>query len=683
MSFYDLPGQSARRARVFSLLVDHTLSSFDSEARWVSPDWGGSGPGLRERLWFALGFFGSGRPEAVALANRIILGAEYRPCHFSPMAALQILFKHEPLLEVGAGEILDDYVSSALPEFTAPDMDFVGVNDNFPCMSTFTLLFGGQLRDRPDLVAQGRARLDQLVALLTRRGVDSEYTSPTYTPIHAYALAEIANLTDDAAVRDTALACEHRLWVDLLGHYHPPTAQIAGPYCRAYTVDSLAQTHQARFVYHALLGDRMLVDPLETMFSPDASARQASEPRASEQQFHHGWLPFMQVSMAWLCSTEFHCPTDLVEASLNKTYPHQFRATTEFSSSTDDPPGPTPRDLATDELTYEYQAGSGAISTWMTENYALGVASHEFHNGVQTDSFHLLYRKRSAQNPPPAAGGAQGGGLVSHRDVAVVYSRYLVNDKLPGQENHYAEFDYTNGDSLLWDQGRKLGLQHENTALLLYKPKLYARHGVTSLRLSLLFPALYGPVEELWLGDRRLPDLQGESADPVPVFVSDGPVRMAFHPLLLTNHGRSAAVRVELVNDYLMVSFYNYQGPARDFSAREFLTTGNGFVAVIESDSDSPHPPPAAGGGQGGGLGDFAAFRAQHAAPEITDQLLTHVHSRWTYLRRTSYREGDLHLQAEYSPLSEGIKHLAINGRVPQTPVLEVTGLEVETLPFL
>lgn len=630
-SFYDLPGQAIRRARIFALFADHNLTRFDAEGGWISPpEWGG----LRERLWIALGFLGCGRPETVRLANRIILGSDTVMCHFAPTVALQILRYHDSRLEPAASKRLRDYVVGVLPEFTAGDMDFVGVNDNFPCLSTFTLLMGGAMAGRPELVEQGKARLQQLVAMFRRRGVDSEYASPTYTPIHAHVLAEIANLAGDEETRQTALACEHRVWVDLLGHYHPGTGQLAGPYSRAYTLDSLGVTWQARYIYYLLLGDRMPVDPSATIF-----------PAGEPERFFGKRMAGFQPSFPWFATSEYHCPEDLVEAMLNKKYPTQFRATTEFSSSADDYPKSVERkDLATDDNTYEYQAGGGAISTWMTENYALGVASHEFHNGVQTDSFHLLYRKRPVR---------QTG------DVATVYARYLVNDKQP---------DSVTDGGLLWDQGRKLGLGHRNTAMLLYKPKLYARQGVSRLRLSLLFPVISAPIEELWFGDRRLADLQGESVEPCPVFVKDGPVCMAFHPLLLTSHGRPAAVRATLENDYVVVSFYNYEGPARDFSARDFLTTGNGFVAEIRDRTE---------------VGDFAAFRAEFAAPTIREEMFTCGHSRWTYLRRTRYERPGLTLESEYSPVSEGIRYLAVNGRVPVSPVLEVTGVDSRSLPFL
>jgi hypothetical protein len=641
MEFYDLEGQRQRRKQVLEALKEYTLDYFDEQGNWTAAIWS-PGPTLRERLWFALAYLGDDEERTIRLANRIIVGSKHRPCHFSPMAALQILVKHGSKLDTDARQALTTYLEHMLPEFDRPDLDFVGVNDNFPCMSTFTALMGGKLFALRTLYDTGVKRLHQLKALLSRRGVDTEFTSPTYTSIHAFALAEIANYVDDDALREIALQCEERIWVDLLGHYHAPTSQIAGPYSRAYTVDSAGYTHQARYILYALLGGQMAIHPMNTIFTSK---------HAVEGDIIHNGLPFMQVSTAWIMSADLHCPPALVDAMLNKTYPFVFKATMEYGPSTDAPVDSPPN---TYEDIGEYAAGNGSISTYMTEDYALGVATGEFHCGVQTDVFHLLYRRRTP--------------LVQQADLSTVYARYLINEKKPGQTNRYPAFAVESGDNLLWDEGRKLGIHHESAAMMLYRPKQFGRKGVESLKLSLLFPAQYGSAEEVWLGSRKLDGEQGSSQDPCPVFVKDGPVYMAFHPLILTNHGREAAVRVELVNGYVVVSFYNYQGPSRDFSEQDFLLTGNGFVAEVGSEQES---------------GSFASFRRLNQEPHIHDELFTCTHYRWRSLRRTKYEREGLTLECEYSPVMEGIKCITVNGRIPQTPILQLTGLDSGKLPFI
>ena len=654
--WHDVDGQRRRQQQVYDLLIEYTADSFDMSGQWIGSWMRGSGqPGLRERLWFCIAFLGSGRPELADKANAIITSCRWGHCTFSPMASGQLLLKYPDRLDAEATHALRDYLQGELASIAGPNMDFVGVNDNFPAMSTFDALFCGRLFERDDLYAIGLERLDQLRRLLTRRGVLTEYGSPTYTPISAYCMAEIANLTDDPDVRELALECETRHWVDILGHYHPTTFYVAGPYSRAYTVDSLAHPHQANFVLYALLGERLTVNPVNTLLASRDGV---------PGQMVHGCPAFMQVSNAWLASTTFHCPTWLVDRLADKPTPFRFRATTEFSSSTDAPPDAARPDPNTQDELYEYAAGSGTVSTFMTPDYALGVATHEFHSGVQTDSFHLLYRRRPVQRLA---------------DIATVYARYVVNDRKPGQSNDYPTVPpvgtwpdepvgtHTSGDNLLRDEGRKLGLHHDRTAMVLYKPKAYARRGVTSLKLCLLFPARYGPPQEMWLGDRRVDRFPCESVEPCAVFVKDGPVLMCFHPLILTDHGRRVAVKAEQVNDHVVVSLYNYEGPRRDFARRGFLLTGNGFVCEVRSETECT----------------LNAFRQEMAGAEVNDSLFACDHTRQTFLRRTRYARPGLTLECEYSPASEGIKHIAVNGRVPAQPVLEVTGLDASRLPFL
>lgn len=644
--FYDPEGQKKRRQIICDLLIKYTIDNFDELGNWIGNTWPPSGPGLRERLWFAIAYFISGQEKGIKIANAIIKRSKYRFCHFSPMAALQLLIKHIDKLDKDAIAALRSYLEKVLDNFKGYDLDFVGVNDNFPCMATYTALLGGKLFDRQDLYEIGVKRLNQLRLLLTRRGVVSEYNSPTYTPIQAIAIAEIANHIEDKTLREMAIQCEERIWLDLLGHYHPSTSQIAGPYSRAYTVDSTGHTHQARFILYALLGDNLPINPVNTIFKTK---------EGEKGEVIHGSAPFMQVSTAWLMCADYHCPTYLVKTMLNKTYPFIFRATTEYGPSTDVPQTDKSKaNLCEEDEVYEYPAGTGVISTYMTEDYALGVASNEFHNGVQTDSFHLLYRRRIP--------------VQCQADISTVYARYIINDKKPGQSNYYSQFNVNSSNSLLWDEGRKLGIHYNNTAMMLYKPKIYGHKNVNSLKLSLIFPVHYGFVEEIWLGDKKLDKFEGGCKKPCTVFIKDGPVYMAFHPLILTDYGREYAVKVEKVDNYMIISFYNYEGPPRDFYRRSLLLTGNGFVVEVRSENE---------------IKSFELFRAMMKDVKVKDEFFTCAHWRWTYMRRTRYEREGLTIKCEYSPVIEGVRYVDINSQTMEKSALKVTGIEVSDLSLV
>ncbi|WP_188994761.1 hypothetical protein [Paenibacillus nasutitermitis] len=623
------------------LLAQYHLQDFDENGNYCGLD---NIASIRERLWFAYSFLAEGSVEACRTGNNIIEASHYDFCHFAPKIAIQIVMKYNDQLTDDARNKLYSYLEDTIEESASEEMDFVGVNDNFPCMSTFIALIGGKLLSRPHLVEIGAKRLHQLKAMLTRRGFVSEFNSPTYTGIQLEALAELANYVEDEELREIALQCEQRIWADQLSRLHLPTSQVAGPYSRAYTADSVG--HTQHFAIYAVLGDLLPVNLLNTLFSTRD---------ADPEIVIHMNKAFLQVSAASMMNTIYHCPEELVKHALNKIYPHEVSGTVEFSSSSDAHAWEQPKDPVLAEDMVEYPAGVGSNTTYMTENFSLGTSTHEFHNGVQTDSFHILLRCDPHKE-------------TSLQNSRSIYTKYVINDKKPGQSNEYERMSVTSPEHSLWDEGRKLAFQHQNTAMVLYKPKRIGRLQVTSLKLSILIPCQHSEPDSIWLGDRRLEELTGESLEPCPVFVKDGAVYMAFHPLMLTNHGRRAAVKVERVNGYLVLSFYNYEGEVKDFDPKTFVLTGNGFVVQVSSEQEA---------------GEFEAFRVASSKAQFHDNTHSSVHSRQTVLRRTTFESEGVTLSCEYSPISEGIRYIEVNGRIPANEKLAITGYDVCRLPFM
>ncbi|WNR42817.1 hypothetical protein [Paenibacillus roseipurpureus] len=641
-TYYDIQGQKERADQILGLLVRYHLHDFNAEGQYTGPDevFGA----IRERLWFGYTFLAEGSERARATGNTIIETSNYHHCHFAPKIAIQLIMKYGDRLTAGARQRLISYLEESIDECAIEEMNFVGVNDNFPCMSTYAALLGGKLLSRPDIYAIGVKRLHQLKCMLTRRGFVSEYNSPTYTGIQIETLASLAEHLKDAELRQIALQCEERLWADQLARLHFPTSQVAGPYSRAYTIDSVG--HRLHAEIYAVLGDLLPVNPFNTIF--------ASRNADPGYQLHLN-MAFEHVTIAATMCTTYHCPEELVQHALNKSYPYEITGTSEFSSSSDDHAAPSDLDPILTADLVEYPAGFGPNTTYMTENYALGTATHEFHNGDQTNSIHLLLRRDPSQEP-------------SLRNARAVYPKYIVNDKKPGQTNEYERMSTSAGNYHLWDEGRKLAFQHKQTAMVLYKPKRFGRLQVTSLKLTVLLPCPYSEPDEIWLGNRKLKDLTGENLEPCPVYVKDGAVYMAFHPLLLTNHGRQAAVRVERVNGYLALSFFNYEGDARDFDPHTFVLTGNGFVVQVSSEDES---------------GGFEAFRERVSQAQIEDKNLSSPHSRRTVLRRTTFQSEGVTLACEYSPISEGIRYMEVNGQALANEKLAITGYDVSRLPFM
>lgn len=596
---------------------------------------------LRERLYMALAYVRSGEERKIKKADKILQNAVYHRCHFSPMIALQLLTKYGKLLEEASCKLLLTYVESHMEEFEGDALDYLGVNDNFPSMATYTLIMGGQVLGRPELVRRGKERLGHFKALFTRRGTASEYNSPTYSPIQLLAMAELTNNAEDEEIRETARFCQWRIWADMLGHFHRETCHMAGPYSRAYADDSAAYAALADCSYYALLGDALPVNITNTLLQSAEGCADA---------YSHNGIVFGQINTVWFTDTVYSCPEELIALAMKKEYPYEMWATTEFTSSTDSPATEERTEYEGELYNYEYPAGTGRITTYMTADYGLGTATHEFHNGIQTDSFHLLYRREKQ--------------VQRQRDIGTVYARYLVNEKEPSPDM-----------VLLEDDGRKLGIQKQNTAMVLYKPKPVKQKQVHSMKLSLILPLPAEWKGEVWLGSRKAgrqegdaESLVGASVSPCSVYIKDGPVYMAYHPLLLTDHGRKNAAAVEKKGNFLMISFYNYEGETRDFTMREFLLTGNGFVAEIGSEEE---------------WGSFEAFRNGLGEHVIRDEWQSTIHSRFSTLRKTSFEKEGLRMECEYSPVTEGIKQISVNGEPLSPEKLHISGFDTDSLPFM
>lgn len=508
-----------------------------------------------------------------------------------------------------------------------------GYNDNFPSMAALTVIVGAELTDQPALLSDGLAILRSLQELLVRRGVISEYASPTYSAITMTCLAEIVELSHSDEARDLARRAEHRIWTELASHLHLPTSFLAGPHSRAYLVDLCAHPHNFHIVAYQAFGESIFVNPLTGQLKP-----------RDGQILHGGGTPeFVQSHVGWHTTPTYHIPDDATELALNKRYPFTARASAEH--------GAFPRNWSRPERhattpTLEYQAGESHLHTYMTEDFAVGVADRPFLDSYQHSAYHLTYRRRR-----PAG---------SIADLGTVFTRYIVNDRPPRPDQHMP------------DEGRPLCVAHEGAAMVLYTAKPAWTHTppvedaatepVTSLKLSIVIPCFFDKPDELWLGDRQVESFDDQSVEPISIFIKDGPVHMAFHPLISTDLTRAVAVRMATVNGFAMIDLINYRALPRTFNVSELMTCHNGFVAEI-SDQDAE---------------GFAEFRQRHASPCITDQYEPN-----TGMRECRYERDGMALAMKVSHVSEGIKFRMVNGRLAPEPKFEASGLDAAAMPWM
>jgi hypothetical protein len=624
-----LSGQEERRQQIYALYRHYMRGAIDENGGWHSR---GAEPSFREKLWHCLPLLDAGGGDA-ELANRILRVLQPVKCHFSPMTSMQMLLKYEKRLQEDVKAKLEQYVRESLTWMAEDRIHFTMYNDNFAAMAMFTLMTAGERFGDDEAFAAGRRKLDGLAEVLKRSGTIMEYGSPTYTPITAHALAETAEYVADPDTKRTALQCEERMWAEMALRFHPPTSTMAGPYSRAYLVDSVGHVHLIHALLYLAFGDAVFVNPVRNLFPPD-----------DRQVIHIGADTLMWPNVAWLVGTTCHCPAHLAELLLNKQYPFEAIATSEGL--------PGSEYLYHDTETgswIEYGAHRGPNVTYMTEDYALGTAYSQFFDGAISDTFHLVYRRKEDACSPA--------------DIRTVFSRYLVNERMPGETNVYAG-SRSHGPEMLRDEGRKHAIQHKDCALVVYKPKPFEADNVTSMKLSILFPLHYGGVEQIWLGDRRADEQAGESAEPVTVFVKDGPVYMAFRPLKLTDLGRSCAVRTAIRGKFLEISFYNYEGESRSFDPKELLLVSSGFAVHMK---------------QAKQYRGFREFMEEVGRAELSDRTTGQLNG---YTRWIRYVTGQDKLEFAYSPRSEGILYATVNGVPRPEPLIQAPHLDIFRLSF-
>jgi len=624
--------QRERRLAVYQRHREHCRHYFDDEGN-LALDLPKTD--TRSGMFHAFSFLHGDEAE-VALANRMIARAPLdreakNALHkFYPALAAQLLNRHGERLEPEQRERLCGVLHHAV-EIGLHHARLGGYNDNHPLLGIAGILSGAAVvpieRDLADTATEA---LRDTLGLLDRRGYLSEYTSPTYSPISLLCFAEIVAFCPHDEAVQLAAECERRLWLELASHWHPPTCSLAGPHSRAYQIDLLAHFHNAHALMYLVFGeDAVPINPF-THLLPYYDRTQVR---------HHFHDEFVQGATMWHLTTTYHPPEEAVELAWNKPSPTTVIATSEFGEFPRNWGGPYPDP---ETPLYEFPAGHTVNTTYLTDRFALGTSRREFLQGGPDTNVHLAF----ARNRPAKR----------IADLATLFPVLQVGRCDPTR------------DERLNNRGRAITLQHEGTAMSLQRPRVTWGHGrkeneptgpIEAIQLTLLLTCFHDRPEELRLGERAIDGLEGESDSPVPIFLRDHGLFAAIHPLLLTNHGREAAVRTRLINGFLELALVSYEGEPRTFTDFELCGTLTGFVLSIADAEDGS---------------SFDGFCEAEAAAEI------HEHPARPSRRKTTFRRGDLELAMELSPISEGIKHATIHGRLAPEDRFSVNDREVRPL---
>jgi hypothetical protein len=617
-----------RRVQRLTSFVPSRLDYFDEKGIWIGPEQIAPRRAL-EPLALSHALLADGRPEAVEQANRYLSNTELLEWH----RGTYVYLKFHDLLSSEARANMRAIIDRIASEYLDPSWDFVGINDNFPSMATAGCALYWQISGDEQHRATAERRMVEFGEQLTRSGAQTEYSSQAYAFLQIEPMAMLAELTPDARLRELALKIEERLWFDTLMHVYLPAQKMTGPYSRGYMWD-FRGVGLAYGLLDSVLGDHFVDLDLDDYFD------------GSEE-----WIIGRNAACYGI---EYHCPRSLVEAVIGRSYPFRFLATADGGPSSDDGElalvglsSPT-RTTDQDDGVEEYGAWSTRIETYMTEHYSLGSSLVPYHSGAQTENFLAVYR--NGDHP---------------RDVSTVFSRLVINDEMTLS----AETDGYGDQGIVFNEwGRKIVVQDKNKALVSYMPKLGFRKRIRSLKTCVFFPnerwaTGEPPFEEVWIGDSQSKISRDLDLGRAPVCFRDGRVFMAVIPW-----SDSPRMELENRNGYTILSFTHYEGEEKTFTRRSFASKGGGFAFVIASPAEYE---------------TFALFREVVAETTAVSRYRNNVHYRQNPTRILEFSFDGETLKMEYSPASEGIRYVTINGRPQERPLLEVTGFRVEDLPFL
>jgi len=627
----------------------------EAGAAWFSPDGAWTAPffplSARGRFWLSFAFYRSGRPE---LADTIIRKSDTdnsreqrRPSSFNIFhtnIAAGLLASHHDAMAADVRWMLEALVREGFATLAGnrqPDYQFHGYNDNMPAKASMGLILGGERLGNADAVEHGLWNLRHFAAQLTRRGINSEFNSPTYTPLTIHAMAEIARHARNPEARELARAIEARLWIDLASRFHPATGLVAGPYSRAYTVDLAGHFSCLASLLWFVIGDRARPSPMG-LFDPDRSEAGA---RSKMVLHHRGNVPFNVAQMGWFAAGEYHLPPEARSLfSTGKAIPASSVATAEMGDAGDDFPARPVR-----------------VETWMDGEFAVGTSSSPFLGGDQAAPWFVTYAK-----------AAQARSI---RDTGTVFWKFLAGDAVPGRiAREHSEYENKGEEDNVPSHGGAVTMQAEATALLLSHPSPRGEDAPDSsgntpalsrLSEAVVFSSHFGGADEIMVAGESRGRWSGACGNGVWIGCRRGNFLTAIRPLAYTRGWGRPAITLEQSGHYELLRTTFYHGEPRSFSRDELRWIFGGFVAEHGSLE---------------AYGSLADFMREVERGRFTDYF-------WT-TRRVRYERPQgkilppLTMDISWSPGSTQPRHALINDRLIGWPRTAISGIADDRLPL-
>ncbi|HEY3330771.1 MAG TPA: hypothetical protein VGK19_12160 [Capsulimonadaceae bacterium] len=639
-------GFDERTKRYFTAAALAAHRWYDSAGHWI-----GSGHELvaRERYWLSFALYAAGEH---GLADAVVRNADVQqPGKTGPGSTFDIFHSNiaVALLVHHRARMANDVVAAleavALDGFgfkpgdRSPEFQFYGYNDNMPAKANAALVLGGEMFGQPELVDHALWNLRAFAEMFHRRGINSEYNSPTYTPLLLQAMAEIVEHARCDEAREIALKIEQRVWIDVASRFHPEMGLNAGPHSRAYTADLLGSVSCLPSLLWFVLGDAAKPSPME-LFDQDLAL----------VLHHEGDVPFNVAQQCWFGAGRYHIPDAVRAMFAEKAYPFKSSATYEVGEVWQ--PG--------------YPARAGRITSYLDADFTVGTASTPWLDGNQATCYFATYKRVPK--------------VSSSSDFGTIYTRMFVNDDVPGA---LGGKEYAAGaeESFVPTCAITLTLQSGPTAMVLTHPSdggaIQAgpeRRGfdraIRKITELIVIPAHHGCVDEALIGSPNGVEHRvawdGDVRTHAWIAVRCGELLAAFLPLAYSVERGAAKVKLETMGRYQVVSVALYEGEERQFTRKELGETFGGFIAEHASIAQ---------------FGSLAAFADALPMGAVQDYWFSTRHTR--YCRPASMLGDALDLHTAWGTWSFEPRFATVNGEPESASRVDIDGIDSAKLPFL
>jgi len=518
------------------------------------------------------------------------------------------------------------------------DYMFHGYNDNMPSMATRTLLLAGDILGRSDMTDAGLFHLEGLCAHLERRGLLSEYTSGTYTPISLVSMLDIAELSANRDAREMAQACANRILLDILCHWHWDVGGLGCSMSRAYTADNTETLSIVNAYIWYISGHPLAVNPIEALTDRNFAGVVHHERNAG-----FNLAQFVEVMNA----SHEGVPDAIVQfVRRERPYPFEIAATTDWS-----------------EAGLHGGGGSRGCVTraWQQRLWGLGTCS-ETSTGAATGQ-QLVFHGVLSRTPQPSSWKDrvafwhrlladepdQGDPVTQHGPSphAGAFAADRARENAAPQDGPAPEHSHVN------DWGRYQTVQKGGTVLGLgaISPLLDGKT-VRHLRFSMLFTARLAQPDEMWEDSVRLSSWDGQAAPKAWHFLRYGDVYVGIRLTAMVRRQPCRVLRV-LKNGYLRVEAQIVEDRPVTITPEFREWAEYGYVFEIADREEA---------------GSFEQFRAQ-----VSKCAWEYYHS---FHRNSRYIGRNGELQISDSVMGGTARFRAVDGRSEMPTLFSATGLD-------